>query len=149
MLNLFSLFITSTNWYRCAEGNYRRFSDATIGSVCSALFDEPAWTGPRYTGGPNHGEGSAAFRGAALAPTGKIVFAPNASANVGVFDTVTETYRSGPGHGGDGIRAGAVLAPTGEIIFSRLEAANIGVVPTGAQTHIPLVSALHPLVNNA
>ena len=92
----------------------RRVRDAL-----GALFDEPAWAGPRYTAGPSHGEGSGAFMGAALASTGEVVFAPYQSDNVGVYDPATDTYTAGPSHGeGFDAFAGAALAPTGKVVFA-------------------------------
>ncbi|MFT8038250.1 hypothetical protein ACMYM1_23600, partial [Salmonella enterica subsp. enterica serovar Enteritidis] len=52
-----------------------------------------------YTSGPAHGEGLNAFRGAALAPDGRIILAPRDSSNVGIFDPSDNSYTSGPAHG--------------------------------------------------
>jgi len=43
-----------------------------------------------YTSGPAHGEGGAAFRGATVAPDGRVVFAPNASSNVGLVSQLPD-----------------------------------------------------------
>jgi len=56
-------------------------------------FDRPRGGNRRYVSGPTHGEGDSLFEGAALAPTGEIVFAPYSSPNVGVYDPIDSTDR--------------------------------------------------------
>lgn len=121
-----------------------------VRDALGALFDEPAWAGPRYISGDSHPEGNGAFDGAVLAPTGDVVFTPLASDSVGVYDPVTDTYTSGDQHSeGSTPFQGGALSPTGEVVFAPGDSANVGVFDTNARTHKPRVTALHPLVNNS
>jgi len=81
--------------------------------------------------GPTHGEGADAFIGAALAPDGQVILAPNDSSNVGVVDVSggSISYQSGPTHGeGGGAFRGAALAPDGQVILAPFDSSNVGVV---------------------
>ena len=94
----------------------------------SAIFDPDGWTEPYYGSGPAHGEGSKAFRRAALAPDGRVIFAPFDSSNVGIFDPSDNSYTSGPAHGeGSNAFRGAALAPDGRVIFAALDSSNVGI----------------------
>ena len=82
-----------------------------------------------YFSAPAHGEGSSAFIGATLAPDGRVIFAPNSSSNVGIFDPSDDTYTSGPAHGeGGGAFVGATLSPDGRVIFAPNSSSNVGIV---------------------
>jgi len=43
-----------------------------------------------YVSGPAHGEGADAFRGATLAPDGRVIFAPYDSSNVGIVSQLLD-----------------------------------------------------------
>jgi len=81
-----------------------------------------------YFSGPAHGEGASAFRGATLAPDGRVVFAPYDSSNVGIFDPSDDSYTSGPAHGeGSFAFIGATLAPDGRVVFAPTDSSNVGI----------------------
>jgi hypothetical protein len=81
-----------------------------------------------YFSGPAHGEGGVAFRGATLAPDGRVIFAPSDSSNVGIFDPSNDSYVSGPAHGeGGGAFIGATLAPDGRVVFAPSDSSNVGI----------------------
>ena len=110
---------------------YSDIGSATQEQLLKALeyhFSEVSLADPLYIAGPTHGQGANAFAGAALAPNGKIIFAPHDSENVGIYDPVANTYTAGPVHSqGAAAFAGAALAPNGKIIFAPYSSANVGV----------------------
>jgi len=90
-----------------------------------------------YSSGPAHGEGSAAFKGATVAPDGRVVFAPSNSSNVGLFDPATDTYSSGPAHGEGGAAfKGATVAPDGQVVFAPSNSSNVGLFDPTTDTYI-------------
>jgi len=102
------------------------FVDSPTGTYGKTIA---ASTPTAYFSGPAHGEGGDAFRGATLAPDGRVIFAPNGSSNVGIFDPATDTYTSGPAHGeGGNAFFGATLAPDGRVIFAPHGSSNVGIV---------------------
>ena len=107
----------------------KSITDPTGNTTNSKLIhDNPVPTPTCYFGGPAHGEGAGAFRGAALAPDGRIIFAPGNSSNVGIFDPSDGSYTSGPAHGeGAGAFIGAALAPDGRVILAPYDSSNVGI----------------------
>ena len=109
----------------------QNINSTTNGETISALgdiFDTVGWGMNRYNSGPSHGEGTDAFIGAALAPDGRVIFAPHDSSNVGIFDPSDNSYTSGPSHGeGAGAFQGAALAPDGRVIFAPYNSSNVGI----------------------
>jgi len=49
------------------------------------IFSQAVFGNNTYTNGTAHAQGNDGFRGAALAPNGKVIFAPRDSANVGIY----------------------------------------------------------------
>ena len=121
-------------------------SDSTIKAM-TRIFDNTQSYDYIYSNNTAHGEGDAAFWGAALAPNGDIIFVPYDSDNVGIYDPITDTYTSGAAHG-EGASAfwGAALAPNGDIIFVPRNSDNVGVYYTFSQTITPKKVALNALV---
>ena len=61
---------------------------------------------------------SGKFKGGVLAPNGKIIFVPDRSPRVGIYDPETDIYIDGAFHNRSGQPfSGGVLAPNGKIIF--------------------------------
>jgi len=102
--------------------------DGTL-SMASVGGSEPntVSTPTAYTSGPSHGKGTRAFSGAVLSPGGRVIFAPNGSSNVGIFDPVGDSYTSGPSHvEGDFPFHGAVLSPDGRVILAPYDSDSVG-----------------------
>ena len=99
-----------------------------------------------YTSGATHGEGSGAFLGGVLTPSGKVILVPYNSDNIGIYDPETDTYTSGATHGeGSGAFFGGVLTPSGKVIFVPRDSDNVGIYDT--LNEISLGTALSPLLN--
>ena len=110
--------------------DYDAVGDDPAGDIAALgrLFRRSAWGDMSFRTGPTHEDIGSAFSGAALAPTGEVVFAPYRSDNVGIYDPETNSYRSGPPHEeGSNAFAGAALAPTGDIVFAPDESASVGI----------------------
>ena len=89
-----------------------------------------------YESGPAHGEGGTAFAGATTLQDGRVVFAPNGSPNVGIYDPDAETYTSGPAHNERGTAfAGATTLQDGRVVFAPNGSANVGIYDPDAETY--------------
>jgi len=113
-----------------------------VGVLPSDFVDDPAFPAAEktanptissvdysvYTSGPSHGEGGFAFRRAARASDGRVIFAPFDSANVGIFNPSTDSYTSGPSHGEGGFAfQGAAQPDGGRVIFAPRDSNNVGI----------------------
>ena len=108
------------------DATVSNFTDSPTGTYGKTIA---APTPTAYFSGPAHGEGGNAFRGATLAPDGRVVFAPTNSSNVGIFDPSDDSYVSGPAHGeGGGAFIGATLALDGRVVFAPFDSSNVGIV---------------------
>jgi outer membrane protein assembly factor BamB len=93
-----------------------------------------------------------AFGEAALAPDGRIVFAPFNAGEVGAFDPTAGTdgeYTSvtaGNPVPSSNAFSGATLTPDGQVVFGPFDAGEVGVFEPGTGSE-PEEVALHPLVN--
>jgi hypothetical protein len=70
-------------------------TDATVGNFTNSPTGKygktiSAPTPTAYVSGPAHGEGGSAFRGATLAPDGRVIFAPFDSSNVGIVSQLLD-----------------------------------------------------------
>jgi len=112
-----------------------------VGVLSSDFVDDPALPAAEktanpsstfdasiYTSGPTHGEGGSAFFGAARAGDGRVIFAPQDSNNVGIFDPASDSYTSGPSHGeGGNAFNGAAQAGDGRVILAPNDSNNVGI----------------------
>ena len=118
------------HWSRMGEpGALEDFMRGFLRPRSGAVFD------PIYADGPAHGKGNNAFRGATLAPNGKVVIAPNGSPNIGIYDPVANTYVDGPAHG-NGAFAYGILLPNGKIVLVPIGSPNIGIYDPVANTYV-------------
>ena len=114
---------------------------AIVGSERRHFFNAGAaiksWTSgtapTTYTNGPTHGQGTRAFFGGVLTPSGKVILVPDVSPNIGIYDPVTNTYTNGPTHGqGTNVFYGGILTPSGKVVFAPFNSANIGIFEGGS-----------------
>ncbi|WP_109512633.1 hypothetical protein [Pseudomonas ovata] len=84
----------------------------------------------------------AKFRGGALAPDGRVVFAPNTYDKVGWYDPTANAYGEGAtlGMGTASKFAGAVQNVTGEIVFTPYANENTGIFKAVTAGALPAVA---------
>lgn len=97
------------------------------------LFEATWADGVTFRAGPDPGEGLNAFWGGVLAPTGDVVFIPDNSDFIGLYDPLTDSYTSGAAHNeinDQAFKRGA-LSPGGSIILAPYRSDNVGVYDAG------------------
>jgi hypothetical protein len=79
------------------------------------------------------------FATSIVIPNGKLIFVPQDSLNVGIFDPDTEIYSSGAALTAADVEpiafSGAALAPNGKIIFAPFEQQNVGIYNPNTDTY--------------
>jgi len=82
-----------------------------------------------------------------LLPDGRVLFVPDSTANIGIFDPSSDTPFSETIAGGTGSFKyyGGVLLPDGRVVFAPLAATNIGIV--SGFPPVPIDRCLHPCFN--
>ena len=119
-----------------------------LNSANVAIFNPTNSTCSNVPTGVDGSSGGGAFQGAALLPSGNVIFAPCASANVGLFDPIAITYSNlvtplDPSVGNKFY--GATLIPDGRIVFTPMVSQNVAVLSTF--TPAPVEFCLSPYFN--
>ena len=82
-----------------------------------------------------------------MLPDGRVVFVPQNSATVGLFDPSTNTFTSGPTVGSGQYKfVGGVLLPDGRVVFVPWISADVGMFdPSTSATRKPAYTLSQPL----